>query len=134
MKTIRDTFSTLSRNWQRSHAILAPFGTGLSTLILSIYAGNGRWEFWQSWHPLAEMASLGVIIYGITIILLEGGATLVFWAWNEHNKREERRKRQQTAEILDQVKEALLQNPDSDPVLVVEQMSDRVRNGQPGER
>ena len=129
MKAIRDTFSTLSRNWQRSHAILAPFGTGLSTLILSIYAGNGRWEFWQSWHPLADMASLGVIIYGMTIISLEGGASLVFWAWNERNKREERRKRQQTEEVLNLVEEALLQNPGSDPKIVIEQLRGQIADG-----
>ena len=79
------------------------------------------------------MASIGAIIYGIGIISLEGGASLVFWALDERNKRRERRKRQQMVEILDQVKEALLQDPDSDPMLVIEQMSKKVRNGQASE-
>ena len=78
------------------------------------------------------MASIGVITYGMTIISLEGGASLVFWALDERDKRRERRKKQQTVEILDHVEEALRQDPGSDPFIVIEKMRDRIRNGQTG--
>ena len=101
-------------------------------MILSVYAGDGKWAFWYSWDELAAMASIGVITYGMTIISLEGGASLVFWALDERDKRRERRKKQQTVEILDHVEEALRQDPGSDPFIVIEQMRDRIRNGQTG--
>ena len=132
MSPVRDIFGILTRNWQRTHAVLAPFGTGISTLILSVYAGDGKWTFWYSWDELAAMASIGVITYGMTIISSEGGASLVFWALDERDKRRERRKKQQTVEILDHVEEALRQDPGSDPFIVIEQMRDRIRNGQTG--
>ena len=54
---------------------------------------------------------------------------MVFWAWNERNKREERRKRRQTEEVLNLVEEALLQNPGSDPRIVVEQLRGQITDG-----
>ena len=74
------------------------------------------------------MASIGLIIYGMSIALLEGGGWLVFWALDERAKRRQRRKQQQEAELLDRVEAALVQNPDSDPVTVIEQLRGIIRS------
>ena len=128
MAQIRKFFNTLTRNWQRTHAVLAPFGAGITTWVLSVYAVGGSWAFWYNWKQFADMASIGLIIYGMSIALLEGGGWLVFWALDERAKRRQRRKRQQEAELLDRVEAALVQNPDSDPVTVIEQLRGIIRS------
>ena len=130
MAFIRTVFDSITQHWQRTHASIAPFGTAISTLLLSIYAGERLWQFWDTWRELAHMASLGVIIYGMFIILLEGGTWLVFWALNERAKRLQRRKTQQAVETLDRVEAALAQNPHADPIAVIEQLRIEVRDGE----
>ena len=71
-------------------------------------------------------------MYGMTVLALEGGLTVVFWALDERDKRRERRKKELQKELLGDVIAKLRQNPDSNPVAVVEQMLDETRNGQGG--
>ena len=116
---------------------MAPFGTALAALLLSIHAGNGKWLFWRSWDELADMIGLGAVMYGMAVLTLEGGLTVMFWALDERDKRRERRKKEMARrekearnELLTDVITKLRQSPDSDPVMVVEQMRDEARNGQ----
>ena len=113
---------------------MAPFGTAFAALLLSIHAGNGRWLFWRSWDDLADMVGLGAVMYGMTVLTLEGGLTVMFWALDERDKRRERRNKELQQQVLEDIIAKLRQNPDSNPVAVVEQMRDEARNGQGGRR
>ena len=71
------------------------------------------------------MASLGVVIYGMAVFTLEGGARLVFWAWNESAKRRARRDR----ELLDRIEAKFAQNPDATPAAVLAKVREELQNG-----
>ena len=145
MAWARRIFNSLKSHWPRTHAAMAPFGAALAALLLSVHAGNGKWQFWHSWDELADMIGLGAVMYGMAVLTLEGGLTVMFWALDERDKRRERERARREEEMAHREKEArkkarnellndiiteLRQSPDSDPVAVVEQMREEARNGQ----
>ena len=73
-------------------------------------------------------------MYGMTVLTLEGGLTVMFWALDERDKRRERRNKELQQQVLEDIIAKLRQYPDSNPVAVVEQMRDEARNGQGGRR
>lgn len=102
MNRARRIFSTLKRNWQRTHAVAAPFGTALVTLLLSTRSERWIWTFWQSevsWNLVADNAGVGAMTYGMLAVTAEGGATLIFWALDERDKRKERRSAERKQEL-----------------------------------
>ena len=102
MNRVRRIFSTLKRNWQRTHAVAAPFGSALATLLLSARSEQWAWLFWQSevtWNLVADNAGVGAMTYGMLAVTAEGGASLIFWALDERDKRRERRAAEREQEL-----------------------------------
>ena len=102
MNRVRRIFSTLKRNWQRTHAVAAPFGSALVTLLLSTRSEQWAWLFWQSevtWNLVADNAGVGAMTYGMLAVTAEGGASLIFWALDERDKRKERRAAEREQEL-----------------------------------
>jgi enoyl-[acyl-carrier-protein] reductase (NADH) len=64
-------------------------------------------------------------LYGMAVFTLEGGARLVFWAWNESAKMRARRDR----ELLDRIEARFAQNPDAAPKAGLAEIREELRNG-----
>ena len=109
MNRTRRIYNTLKRNWQRTHAVAAPFGTAIATLLLSTRSERWEWAFWQnevSWDLVANNTGIGAITYGLLAVTTEGGASLIFWALDERDKRKERRAAEREQELAAAVAKA----------------------------
>lgn len=142
MNRAKRIYSTLKRNWQRTHAVAAPFGTAITTLLISARSDSWVWLFWSdpaSWGLVADNTGAGAVVYGVIALTIEGGATVVFWSADEWDKRKERRnaeRKQQLAEAedkgrksaLDAVRKHLELHPGADPLEVIRQVEEATRD------
>ena len=97
MERVREISAWFRRYWPRIHTLSAPYGVGLSTLLLSIYLGDGNWRFWQTWDAVGNFVDLGAVIYAIIAISTEVLLTMVFYALGQINVILEKRKNRQDA-------------------------------------
>ncbi len=71
--------------WLRLHAIAAPFGVFVVTLLL--LERSGQWGGWERLEAAASLVDLAVVIYGMFAVLAERGVDMVFWALEQRQKR-----------------------------------------------
>ena len=64
----------MTSQWPKRHVLAAPWGTALATWLLTIYYEPA---------PLADMVSMGAMIYGMVMSILELGATMAFYAYEK---------------------------------------------------
>ena len=84
--------------WLRLHAMIAPFGVFLVTVLL--LARSGKWSGWESLESAATLVDLGAVLYGMVAVLAERGVDMVFWALEQRRKRLEERRREGQAELI----------------------------------
>ena len=135
-------------DWASIHARILPFGSAIGTYLVANLAGDGKWKFWDSWDAMMQAAGLGVIFHGIAaVVLLEGGIKMGLYVvdkWKADRARmisETRAKglaegraeglAEGRALALSVAVERLRQNPEADPVAVLEQLRHEVGNGNP---
>ena len=127
-------------DWVSIHARILPFGSAIGTYLVANLAGDGKWKFWDSWDAMMQAAGLGVIFHGTAaVVLLEGGIKMGLYVvdkWKADRARmisETRAKglaEGRTLALSDAV-ERLRQNPEADPVAVLDQLRQEVGNGNP---
>ena len=82
---------TSAADWTSVHARLLPFGSAIATYLAAKLFGEGHWLFWRDWDAIMAAAGLGVIIHGISAVLvLEGGVKLALYViqkWREEQER-----------------------------------------------
>lgn len=129
-------------DWASVHARILPFGSAMGTYLVAKLAGGGEWAFWRDWDALMAAAGLGVIFHGIAaVVLLEGGIKMGLyvvdkWKADRARMRAESRaeglaegRAEGRAEALNHAMARLRQNPEADPVTVIEDLLEDVRNG-----
>ena len=79
--------------WLGRHAIIAPFGVFVVTVLLTYLAGGGQWNGWESLKSAASMVDLGVVVYAMIAVTVEKGVDMVFWALEQRKKRIAERER-----------------------------------------
>ena len=84
--------------WLRLHAMIAPFGVFLVTVLL--LARSGKWSGWESLESAATLVDLGAVIYAMVAVLVERGVRMVFWALDERRKWREKRREEAQADLI----------------------------------
>lgn len=84
--------------WLRLHAMIAPFGVFLVTVLL--LARSGKWSGWESLESAATLVDLGAVIYAMVAVLVERGVDMVFWALEQRRKRLEEQRQEARAELI----------------------------------
>ena len=64
----------LTSQWPKRHVLAAPWGTALATWLLTIYYEPA---------PFANMVSMGAMIYGMVMSILELGVPMAFYAYEK---------------------------------------------------
>ena len=117
-------------DWASVHARILPFGSAIGTYLVANLTGKGEWAFWRNWDALMDAAGLGVIFHGMAaVVILEGGIKMGLYVvdkWKADRARERAALRE---EVLNDVAELLRQNPEADPMAVLEQLRRESRNG-----
>ena len=133
-------------DWASVHARILPFGSATGTYLLANLAGDGEWKFWDSWDATMEAAGLGVIFHGIAaVVLLEGGIKMGLYVVDKWKADRARMRAESRAEglaegrtegraaALSDAMARLRQNPETDPVAILEQLRREAEpdNGKP---
>ena len=84
--------------WLRLHAMIAPFGVFIVTVLL--LARSGKWSGWESLESAATLVDLGAVIYAMVAVLVERGVRMVFWALEQRKKMIEERRKEGQAELI----------------------------------
>ena len=74
------------RKWLRRHAMAAPFGIFLVTIILNYISAPEQWSTRESLKSVASLVDLGAVIYAAIAVLVERGVRVMFWALDERRK------------------------------------------------
>ena len=82
--------------WLGRHAVVAPFGVLLATVLLAHL--SGRWTGWSSLNHVATLVDLGVVLYAMVAVLAERGVRMWFWALDQRRKWREQWRREAQAE------------------------------------
>ncbi len=113
--------------WQARHFVVAPFGGLLSTWL------------WGNYGPgWAQMDNFGVLFYGATAVMLEGGYQM-FYAISKRrrdiNAAEDRGRDEGMEigrnEVLNTLAARLQDEPDADPVAIIAELLAQSQNDQP---
>lgn len=111
--------------WQARHFAVAPFGGLLSTWL------------WVNFGPMwAQIDNFGVLFYGAVAVLLEGGYQM-FYAISKRrrdiNAAEARGRREALADARAAMSDRLKNNPDADPISVLDELhaQSKSENGGP---
>lgn len=86
------------RRWLRRHAIAAPFGIFIATIVLGYVSAPELWGTRQSIGSWASLVDLGAVVYAAIAVLAERGVRVVFWALDERRKWREKWRAQAEAE------------------------------------
>ena len=86
------------RRWLRRHAMAAPFGIFIATIVLGYVSAPELWGTRESLGSWASLVDLGAVVYAAIAVLAERGVRLVFWALDERRKWRERWRAQAQAE------------------------------------
>jgi len=113
--------------WQARHFVVAPFGGLLSTWL------------WGNYGPgWAQMDNFGVLFYGATAVMLEGGYQM-FYAISKRRRdinaaedrgRDEGKEIGRT-EVLNNLAARLQDEPDADPVAIIAELLTQSQNDPP---
>ena len=113
--------------WQARHFVVAPFGGLLSTWL------------WVDYGPgWAQMDNFGVLFYGATAVMLEGGYQM-FYAISKRRRdinaaedrgRDEGKEIGRT-EVLNNLAARLQDEPDADPVAIIAELLAQSQNDRP---
>ena len=113
--------------WQARHFVVAPFGGLLSTWL------------WGNYGPgWAQMDNFGVLFYGATAVMMEGGYQM-FYAISKRrrdiNAAEDRGRDEGMEigrnEVLNNLAARLQDEPDADPVAIIAELLAQSQNGRP---
>ena len=74
---------------------------------MTLWLERWQWQGRASWELAGDMVDLGAAFYAIVAVLFERGFNLMFWAWDQHKKRQERLREEGRAEVKKQYKERL---------------------------
>ena len=145
-------------DWASVHARILPFGSAIGTYLVANLTGKGEWAFWRNWDALMDAAGLGVIFHGMAaVVILEGGIKMGLyvvdkWKADRARMRAESRaeglaeglaegratglaeglaegRTEGRASAISDAVELLRQNPEADPMAVLEQLRRESRNG-----
>ena len=86
------------RRWLRRHAMAAPFGIFIATIVLGYVSAPELWGTRESLGSWASLVDLGAVVYAAIAVLTERGVRLVFWALDERRKWREKWRAQAQAE------------------------------------
>ncbi len=86
------------RRWLRRHAMAAPFGILIATIVLGYVSAPELWGSRQILGSWASLVDLGAVVYAAIAVLAERGVRLVFWALDERRKWREKWRAQAQAE------------------------------------
>ena len=81
-----------STDWFQRHAIAAPFGITVTTVLL-FWLDQGHWAFWQDLQNATSLVDFGAVIYATVAIVVDGGGRVVFYTiakWKEDKARREK--------------------------------------------
>ena len=109
--------------WQARHFVVAPFGGLLSTWL------------WGNYGPgWAQLDNFGVLFYGATAVMLEGGYQM-FYAISKRrrdiNAAEDRGRDEGRTEVLNNLAARLQDEPDADPVAIIAELLAQSQNDRP---
>ena len=74
------------RRWLRRHAMAAPFGIFVATMLLTWYVEQGQWHGPASWRVAGSLVDLGTVLYTMAAVAVERGIRTMFWALEQHQK------------------------------------------------
>lgn len=86
------------RRWVRLHAMAAPAGILVTTLLLTYWRQGWQWKSPESLDRAADLVDIGAVIYALIAVAIERGVNVIFWALEERKKRRERRQSEAQAE------------------------------------
>ena len=86
------------RRWLRRHAIAAPFGILLVTMLLGYVISPEQWNSREGLKSASSLVDLGAVIYAAVAMLVERGIRAMFWALDERRKWRERWRAEAQAE------------------------------------
>lgn len=81
-----------STDWFQRHAIAAPFGITVTTVVL-FWLDQEHWAFWQDLQNATSLVDFGAVIYAMAAIVVDGGGRVVFYTiakWKEDKARREK--------------------------------------------
>ena len=82
----------------RRHAIAAPVGILLVTILLTYLTQPEQWNIREGLKSAASLVDLGTVLYATVAVMLERGVRVVFWALDQRRKWRERWRAEAQAE------------------------------------
>ena len=81
-----DWWDSGERRWLRRHAVAAPFGILVVTILLGYILYPEQWASREGLKSASSLVDLGAVIYAAVAVLAERGVRVVFWALDERRK------------------------------------------------
>ena len=98
LRAMSEWWDSDERRWLRRHAIAAPFGILIATIILGYISAPALWGSRESLGSWSSLVDLGAVIYAAIAVSAERGVKVVFWALDERRKWREKWRTEAQAE------------------------------------
>ena len=98
MEEMGEWWESREGRWLRRHAIAAPVGILLVTILLTYLTQPEQWNQREGLKSAASLVDLGTVVYATVAVILERGVRIVFWALDQRRKWREKWRAEAQAE------------------------------------